>query len=451
MHFPNEKFLSLVTEVCTALPESLDYSDSDQLGETRQALADENCDAEIETIGQSTEGRPIELLRIGAGPIPLLFIGVPHPGEVVGTLTIEHLARNFCASKALREEFEQCTLLFVQVSDPDGYALNEPWLKLEHTPTNHTLYHYRPAFSEQPTSNFPFKYRHWEFDDPCPECKALLKLLDEHLPVYVNEMHNADLENCFATFSLQEPELVTHLEALSSSIGVEFDGLLSPYTQAAFYDRQAAKDPKFAPTRSKRTSGAGTYDHLSRVRPGSHWFNFEFPYWRSDRRNDETDTGCSRGEIRVESLAIQEAAHEFMEEGLLELKDRYSTANHPGVHRLFRAVDSGPRRRSFDGARESIESDPKNKENASISFVWQEKAFGMYYFMRAVGMFWRAAEILREQEMADEIRGMIVRGLAYLEEDYEIIPVRDLVRIQLSSALVSMKQSVHQLLNFPLH
>ena len=276
-------------------------------------------------------------------------------------------------------------------------------------------------------------------------------VLDRHLPVYVNEMHNADLENCYATFSLQESELVAHLKALSSSICVEFEGLLSPYSTPAFYDRQAARDPGFAPMQSKRTSGAGTYDYLSRVRPGSHWFNFEFPYWRSDRRYDETEAGCTRGDVRLESLEIQEPTHDFMEESLLELRSRYRTKHRPSVERLFRAVEGGPRRRSFDGVRERIESDPKNKETATIAFVWQEKAFGVYYFMRAVGMFWRAADLLGEKALADEMRGMIVGGLSYLEEDYEIIPVRDLVRIQLSGALVSMKQCVHQLLHFPLH
>ena len=451
MHFPDETFLRLVAEICEALPDRLEYKDADELASGRRELADANDDVEIETIGKSAEGRPIELLRIGSGPIPLLFIGAPHPGEVVGTLTIEHLARNLCSSEALREEFKECTLLFVQVSDPDGCALNEPWLSLEHTPINHTLYHYRPAFPEQPTCNFPFNYKHWEFSDPCPECRALMGVLDRHLPVYVNEMHNADLENCFATFSLQEPELVAHLEALSSSICVEFEGLLSPYSTPAFYDRQAATDPGFDPMQSKRKSGEGTYDYLSRVRPGSHWFNFEFPYWRSSRRYDETEAGCTRRDVRLESLEMQEPTHDFMEAGLLELRSRYTTKHQPSVERLFRAVEGGPRRRSFDGVRERIESDPKNKETATIAFVWQEKAFGVYYFMRAVGMFWRAADLLGEKALADEMRGMIVGGLSYLEEDYEIIPVRDLVRIQLSGALVSMKQCVHQLLHFPLH
>ena len=106
------------------------------------------------------------------------------------------------------------------------------------------------------------------------------------------------------------------------------------------------------------------------VRPGSHWFNFEFPYWRSGRRYDESDPGCSRREVRIESLEIQQAVHKFMEEGLLELKEKQKSAYPPEVQRLFRAIESGPRRRCFEDARESIKSDPTNKERASIAFAW---------------------------------------------------------------------------------
>ena len=134
MHFPDKTFLRLVAEICEALPDRPEYRDSEMLAAGCRELADANDDVQIETIGKSAEGRPIDLLRIGTGPIPLLFIGVPHPGEVVGTLTIEHLARNLCANQALRNEFKECTFLFVQVSDPDGYALNESWLSLEAVP-----------------------------------------------------------------------------------------------------------------------------------------------------------------------------------------------------------------------------------------------------------------------------------------------------------------------------
>ena len=87
MHFPDKTFLRLVADICEALPDRLEYRDSEMLAAGCRELADENDDVAIETVGKSAEGRPIELLRIGSGPIPLLFIGAPHPGEVVGTLT----------------------------------------------------------------------------------------------------------------------------------------------------------------------------------------------------------------------------------------------------------------------------------------------------------------------------------------------------------------------------
>src|SRR6185295_10653580 len=78
----------------------------------------------LQTIGTSTEGRPIELLTIGSGKRKALFIGTPHPNEPIGTLTLEFLSRRLCEDDDLRDELDY-TFLIIKCADPDGTMLNE--------------------------------------------------------------------------------------------------------------------------------------------------------------------------------------------------------------------------------------------------------------------------------------------------------------------------------------
>ena len=91
--FPDDEFLQLVDRVSRSVPNDIRYLKADELANSRARLADTHETVTLETVGQSAEGETIELMRVGCGPIPVLFIGTPHPGEVLGTLTIEQIAR----------------------------------------------------------------------------------------------------------------------------------------------------------------------------------------------------------------------------------------------------------------------------------------------------------------------------------------------------------------------
>src|ERR1051326_5371247 len=100
---------------------------------TRALVRDHPGIARVETVGVSPEGRPIELLPIGPGPRSALLVGVPHPNEPIGTLTLEFLCRLFCEDAELRARLDT-TLHVVKVADPDGLVLNEGWFKGEFSP-----------------------------------------------------------------------------------------------------------------------------------------------------------------------------------------------------------------------------------------------------------------------------------------------------------------------------
>src|SRR5207244_13232861 len=85
------------------VPDQREFLTLEELRESsRRLVAEFPGVARLETVGASAEGRPIELLTIGQGPTPALFLGVPHPTAPTGTLTLELLCRLLSHAAALR-------------------------------------------------------------------------------------------------------------------------------------------------------------------------------------------------------------------------------------------------------------------------------------------------------------------------------------------------------------
>ena len=75
------------------VPEYREFLTFDELRARARALVGEFPGvARLETAGASAEGRPIELLTVGHGRRPVLLVGVPHPNEPIGTLTVDFLS-----------------------------------------------------------------------------------------------------------------------------------------------------------------------------------------------------------------------------------------------------------------------------------------------------------------------------------------------------------------------
>src|SRR5206468_11216297 len=113
--------------------------------------------ARLETIGTTAEGRPIDLLTVGHGRRPALLVGVPHPNEPIGTLTLQFLCRLLCEDAELRARLDT-TLYAIPVADPDGFVLNEGWFKGAFWPLRYALDVYRPPHRGQVGRSFPVEY-----------------------------------------------------------------------------------------------------------------------------------------------------------------------------------------------------------------------------------------------------------------------------------------------------
>src|SRR5262245_23556503 len=122
-HEPLESILPDLQPLLARVPDYTEFFTLDELrARTRALIAEFPGVARLVTAGASAEGRPIELLTVGHGRRPVLLVGVPHPNEPIGTLTIDFLTRLLCEDEALRSQLE-VTLFAVPVDEPDGLVL----------------------------------------------------------------------------------------------------------------------------------------------------------------------------------------------------------------------------------------------------------------------------------------------------------------------------------------
>src|SRR5690606_16050448 len=102
--------------------------------------------ASLETVGASTEGRPIEMVRIGDGPQRILLYALPHPNEPIGAMLVQFLLDELIGNEELRSGRSWYLLPCV---DPDGTVLNEGWFTGPFTVRNYARHFYRPRSVEQ--------------------------------------------------------------------------------------------------------------------------------------------------------------------------------------------------------------------------------------------------------------------------------------------------------------
>jgi len=74
-----------------------------------------------QVVGQSVDGRPLRILRVGHGPRRVLWVGGIHGDEREGRIATDELPRAFAA---IPGAWEAVTLTILEDANPDGSALN---------------------------------------------------------------------------------------------------------------------------------------------------------------------------------------------------------------------------------------------------------------------------------------------------------------------------------------
>ena len=407
----------------------------------------------INEVGKTRNGDPIELLTIAGGDANAFIFGGPHPNEPIGCMTIEYLSQRLCEDDALRDELG-FTWHFIKTIDADGMRLNEGWFKGPFSPTNYARNFYRPARHEQVEWTFPIEYKSLKFDDPLPETKALMRVIDETKPELLYSLHNAGFGGVYYYVSDECPALYETYHQIPEWFDLALD-LGEPELSFA--------EP-FAPAIFRMLTSNDMYDHLERhgvadpsavigfkassaqyaERYGSFFLIVEMPYFDEPRVNDQSITSTIRRDaiLQAMDLAIEHDAWIREQHSAVESALRLDTPVRRALED-FLAMSAGFR----EADKQWVMTAEETNRPATQAELFSNLYTSRFYKLLNTGLL---ARMLKEEIASGNadptIKTTSEIATARLEADgktletaldYRAIPIRSLVGVQCCAGLAT--------------
>lgn len=401
-------------------------------------------------IGRSSDGETINMLRIGNGPEQLLFFACPHPNEPIGAMTLEYLSRRLAEDDSLRGT--RYTWNIIKCIDPDGTRLNEGWFNGPFTVTNYARNFYRPASFQQAEWTFPIVYKDLVYLTPISETQALMSAIAGLAPRFVYSLHNAGFGGGYYYLWPEQPSAYENLRGIMRDRNVPLS-LGEPEMPWAV---------TFSPAVYQVPSVRDNYDFLERFASGSpadqigagaSSFEFaraisdpamlicELPYFYDPRIEDVQEAQMTRREALLEGIERTQEITGFLTRlfdgvsGELTATSRFRTA----VDSMLKLISAGD-----EAKRAWAQSTPELTGPATEAQVFDNLLVGRFYRLLVCGMAVRALDhelACRHTAAVAEARQRAAEafdrwaGDLEVELDYQVIPIKTLVEIQLAAAL----------------
>jgi hypothetical protein len=396
----------------------------------------------LQTIGTSTEGRPIEMLTIGNGSTKVLLLGTPHPNEPIGTLTLEFLSRRLCEDDDLRAELD-CTFLIIKCADPDGTILNEGWFKQPFTPLTYALNYYRPPHREQVEWSFPVHYKSLHFQSPCPETKAIMEVMGQSRPTFLYSLHNAGFCGVYFYVSHPLPGLFPRLRRIVASQGLPIhqgepevpylkrldEGVFALFGVQETYDylaRNLADDP--APYIEGGTSAD---DYLKTITSG-YALVTETPYYFDPVLQDRSPAGMTRREALLQGVFRVDSIYH-------DIREYFAIVSRGAPRdRLYRSVDDYTRKtpKRLAALKREVEA-PQYSREATRAEAFDATVCRAFNHMLYLGEVYRLAVARGSEEVACIVRRRLeeICGQVTSQTDFQTLPLQKLVAVQVGTGL----------------
>ncbi|MEK5379799.1 M14 family zinc carboxypeptidase [Niallia sp. FSL W8-0635] len=449
-----------IQKIVDSVPDYQSFLTVDELDESAFKLADEFPEeVEIFVAGYSRNNHPIQCLKIGNGSRNALCFALPHPNEPIGAMTMEYFSRVLAENKELREELDY-TWYIIKCIDPDGTLLNEAWFKGPFNIYQYTKNFYRPVGYEQVEWTFPIDYKNMHFNEPLPETKALMDIIDRISPDFMYSLHNAGFGGAYWYISHDIPKLYDGLrqsaikQQVSLSLGEPEAPFIKEFSPAVFQTMGAAQHydylEKFTGEPPSFNSGTSSADYALAKNPDCVTLLTELPYFFDARIEDMTETEVTRKEAIYQNIEINKAYYGLIKE-LMEMIPKISEDN--SFIKLVKQIADGLEE-GTNAKQKWAESEPEFEQPAKVSHLFDNLQTAKFYNGLSLGLTVRAIDFeinrLLAAETQDEgglkqLKEAKKRGEEELKKaceqleqelDYSVIPIQKLVRIQVESGLL---------------
>lgn len=444
-----------IIETIEKIPGYKTFMTVEELNESSFALAEENSDiVKLYEAGKSRDGRPMYVLKIGEGKNKALWFGCPHPNEPIGTLVIDYLSWRLAVDEELRKELNY-TWYFIKVADVDGLKLNEGWLKGPYNIRQYVFNYYRPAGNKQVEWTFPIEYKTLKFNNPIPETRVLMSIIQEAKPDFIYSLHNASFGGVYYYISEKAPLLYPLYYKFVKDLGLPLslgepevpwakklaDAVYYMVSTPEHYDyleEHLDKDPA-----EVIKTGTDSFDYARRFNPYVFELVTEVPYFYDPRIEDLSTVDIKRRDAVLDNVAESKKYYKELSGRYAQVKDllRLYTRFRESIEYYLSVMPDAIKAKE-NWARKAEEL---NRE-ATVAEVFDNYQVARFYRLLMWGMFCR----MLKEEISNGNNGVLSKVLEEMEEEleyrikelekelnYSVIPVKKLVTLQLAAGLYS--------------
>ena len=444
------------------IPDYKEFLTLEELDASSKALAEKYPDVvSIFEMGRTKDDHPLLCLKIGNGSKNALMFGCPHPNEPIGTMMLEYFTENLAKNKELRDELDY-TWYVVKAWDADGLRLNEKWLKGPYTIYNYSRNFFRPAGHRQVDWSFPVDYKGLHIHDTIPEAEAMMALIEEVKPTFIYSLHNAGFGGVYWYMSGQLPTLYEDMYAAANKVNVPLNlgEPEAPYCVAfapAIYQSLGIEQEydymeKYAPEGTDIGAAfkvGNNSESYARTRHGSFTLLTELPYFFDKRIMDLSEGTMLRKDAVLQSLAASEESNKYLLQ-TMDISKQYFQPLNP----FWLALEAFTKERSNEATRNMVNTDPEFSKKATVAEEFDNILMSRFYKSLSYGMLIRVNEyeleaMERNGEVNPEKKAALekARDIAIVhhkeltdqleaEIEYEVVPIRKLVSIQLECGLL---------------
>lgn len=446
-----------IRKILDNVPDYAEFMTVDQLNASTRHLAERYPGrVTVFEAGVSRKGDPILCIKIGESTQNALCFACPHPNEPIGAMTLEYLSW----ALAENEDFLRQTGLtwyLIKCIDPDGTRLNEGWFKGPFTIFNYARHFFRPVGYEQVEWTFPIDYHDLQFDAPMPETQALIRLIDRTQPVFIYSLHNAGFGGAFWYISKDMPGIYDRLRASAKRNGVplHLGEPEMPYVEVfseAVYKMVGSRDQydymvrvTGKPPRPKHPYGGSSNDYAAERLKNYVLLLTELPYFIDSHIANMQPAGMTRREAVLRNVEITRA-HMSRLSGYRTRVQRFISADNPFMKLVDMMLDDYGE--FAEVKRQWAKESPELEAEATVAAVFDNTCIVNFYNALNIGLMARsceyelAADTALSPEARCEAAAVRNEALACLTDmcdemertfDYSVIPIANLVRIQLES------------------